>query len=97
MRHAGRDTLEQLSGLLEELRQRTQLKEKRSGIFYLKSKAFLHFHADPSGIFADVKLDQQNYSRHRVSTHAERTSFLKKIDRSLATCNGGVRRDQSGG
>jgi hypothetical protein len=91
MRHAGVDTLEQLSELLEELRQRTLLKEKSPGIFYLKSKAFLHFHDDPFGIFADVKLDQQNYSRHRVSTRAERTSLLKKVDRSLATLNAGGR------
>ena len=96
MRHAGTDTLEQLRDLLVELRQRTLLKEKSPGIFYVKSKAFLHFHDDPSGIFADVKLDQENYSRHRVSTRAERMALLKKVDRSLATWNSGVIRVQSG-
>jgi hypothetical protein len=96
MRHAGTDTLQQLKDLLVELRQRTLLKEKSPGIFYVKSIAFLHFHDDPSGIFADVKLDQQNYSRHRVSTRTEWTALLKKVDRSLATWNGGVIKVQSG-
>ncbi len=92
MKHAGQATLEELGDLLEELRERTQLKERSPGIFYVKSKTFLHFHDDPSGIFADVKLDQQTYSRHRVSTRAERASLLRKVDRSLASWNGGVRR-----
>lgn len=87
MKHAGTDTLEQLAEFLEKLRQRKVLKEKSPGIFYLKSKAFLHFHDDPSGIFADVKLDQQNYSRYRVSTRTERAALLKRIDRSLARPN----------
>ena len=31
------------------------LVEKRPGIFYRKSKAFLHFHEDSSGVHADVR------------------------------------------
>ena len=84
MKHAGKKTLENLEEFLEQLRQRTVLKEKNPGIFYLRSKAFLHFHDDPAGIFADVKLDQENYSRYRISTDIERATLLRKIDRSLA-------------
>jgi len=84
MKHAGKRTLENLAEFLEQLRQRTVLKEKNPGIFYLRSKAFLHFHDDPAGVFADVKLDQENYSRHRVSTDTERAKLLRRIDRSLA-------------
>jgi len=84
VKHAGAETIQQLAGLLNELRQRPLLKEKSPGAFYVKSKAFLHFHEDPTGIFADVKLDLQNYSRVRVSTTAERTALLKRIDRCLA-------------
>jgi hypothetical protein len=94
MRHAGPDTLEALADLLQELRQRALLKEKSPGIFYVKSKAFLHFHDDPSGIFADVKLDQQNYSRQRVSTRAERASLLKRVDKSLASWQDSVKHDR---
>jgi len=35
------------------------------GMFYLKSKPFLHFHDAPAGIFADVKLDLTTYSSGR--------------------------------
>lgn len=84
VKHAGAETIQRLSGLLTELRQRPLLKEKTPGAFYVKSKAFLHFHEDPTGIFADVKLDLQNYSRLRVNTEAEQAALLKKIDRCLA-------------
>jgi hypothetical protein len=60
------------------------LKEKTPGTFYVKSKAFLHFHEDPAGIFADVKLDLQEYSRVRINTAAEQAALLKKIDKCLA-------------
>ena len=28
--------------------------EKKRGVFYRKSRAFLHFHEDPKGMFADL-------------------------------------------
>jgi hypothetical protein len=84
MRHAGPDTFERLADLLQELRKRTPLTEKSPGCFYFKSKAFLHFHDDPAGIFADVKLDQENFFRLRVSTRTERMVLLRKIDQALA-------------
>ena len=55
VKHAGAVALEALSDLLEMLRTRTALVEKRPGIFYLKGKAFLHFHEDRAGLFADVR------------------------------------------
>ncbi len=35
---------------------RTELKEKSRGVFYRKSKATLHFHEDPAGLFADMRI-----------------------------------------
>jgi hypothetical protein len=29
--------------------------EKKRGVFYLKSRSFLHFHEDPKGLFADIR------------------------------------------
>jgi hypothetical protein len=84
VKHAGAETIKRLEGILTELRQRTLLKEKTPGTFYVKSKAFLHFHEDTTGIFADVKLDLQDYSRYRISTAAEQAALLKKIDKCLA-------------
>ncbi|OYU70338.1 MAG: hypothetical protein CFE28_10275 [Alphaproteobacteria bacterium PA2] len=55
MKHAGPAALEHLAGLLAELRKLEALNEKKPGIFYRKSRAFLHFHEDPTGLFADVR------------------------------------------
>jgi len=59
--------------------------ERRPGVFYLGSRAYLHFHDDPSGIFADVKLDLAAFVRVPVSTAAERASLVARIVRSLGT------------
>jgi hypothetical protein len=44
----------------------------------LKSRAFLHFHEDPAGLFADVRLTG-GFDRFAVNTAAERTSLLKRV------------------
>ena len=78
MKHATSEALDQLEPLLEELR-KLPLKEKKRGVFYLKSRAFLHFHEDPQGLFADVRLDGSEFSRFRVSTQKERQAFVSKV------------------
>ena len=55
MKHAGANTLAALEPLLLRVRERAELVERTPGSFYRKSKAYLHFHEDPSGIYADVK------------------------------------------
>jgi hypothetical protein len=85
VKHAGAATLTQLDALLTEIRRRPLLREKSPGAFYCKSKGFLHFHEDPAGIFADVKLDFVEFTRMRASTEKEQRVLLKKIDQSLAT------------
>ena len=45
--------LAELSALLDEIRKREGLQERKLGIFYRKSTAFLHFHEDAAGMFAD--------------------------------------------
>jgi hypothetical protein len=84
MKHAGRSTLTRIEPLLEALRMRSALQEKRPGVFYLKSKAFLHFHDDPSGVFADVKLDA-TFERMRVTSESEQSDLLERIDDRLST------------
>ena len=49
MRHAGSDALDALEVVLGALRAHPELKEKKRGIFYRKSVAFLHFHEDKAG------------------------------------------------
>jgi hypothetical protein len=54
MRHARDEDLDRLEDLLVQLRAFAELKEKKRGVFYLKSRSFLHFHQDPKGLFADI-------------------------------------------
>jgi hypothetical protein len=85
VKHAGAETLARLGPLLSEVRKRAQLREKSPGSFYLKSKGYLHFHEDPAGIFADVKLDLVEFTRLRATTSQEQRVLLTQIDRSLTT------------
>ena len=78
MRHATLETLEEIEPLLEELRSVPGLVEKRPGIFYRRSKAFLHFHEDPSGLHADVRFAEE-FERVRAETDVEREAFLARI------------------
>jgi hypothetical protein len=58
MKHAGAQALGSLSELLERIRAKDGIEEKKLGIFYRKSKSFLHFHEDPAGLFADLSLGE---------------------------------------
>jgi hypothetical protein len=82
MKHTGTQALQQMSDLLEQIRQRPRLKEKKLGIFYCKSRSFLHFHEDPAGLFADVGFGD-NFERYPVNTKKQRRALLAVIDRAL--------------
>jgi hypothetical protein len=78
---AGLDDLEEV---LSELRRVDGLTEKSRGVFYRGSRAFLHFHEDPSGMYADVRVDTE-FERLRVTTKAERRrqlSVVRKVART---------------
>jgi hypothetical protein len=83
VRHAGPGALDELEALLDLLRKLPGLSEKKRGIFYRRSKAFLHFHEDPSGLYADVRLADE-FERVRVTTTAERTALVALVRRTLA-------------
>jgi hypothetical protein len=80
MKHAGAETLDTLADLLDEIRRQAELREPKRGTFYRKSSGFLHFHEDPAGLFADLKLGSE-YQRFRVNTPAERRALLQRIAR----------------
>jgi hypothetical protein len=82
VRHARVDDLEPLVGLLEELRALDRLTERKPGNFSRGSAAFLHFHVDPAGMFADVKIGGE-FERFRVSTAAEQKRVLAVVRRVL--------------
>ena len=81
MKHAGRGALEALGDLLVNLRARTGLVEKRPGIFYAEGRAFLHFHEDRAGLFADLR-QGGDWQRLPVNSSDERAELLQIIDRS---------------
>jgi hypothetical protein len=83
MKHAGAAALRDLSDLLEQIRVREGIKEKRLGIFYRKSKPFLHFHEDPAGLFADLRLGA-DFARYPVNTKREWRVLMTAIDRAVA-------------
>lgn len=55
MKHAGTEALGRLATLLGSVRHLPALTERSPGSFYLCSRAVLHFHEDPLGLFADVR------------------------------------------
>ena len=81
MKHAGPEALDALADLVAAVRARG-LKDPRPGIFYRKGKAWLHFHEDKAGLFADIRLGAE-WERFRVSDAAEQANLLRLIDRSL--------------
>jgi hypothetical protein len=82
MKHATAAALQVLSDLLEQIRNKAGIKEKKFGIFYRKSKSFLHFHEDPAGLFADLSVGA-DFDRYPVNTKQEWRVLLKAIDREL--------------
>jgi len=87
MQHAGADALERLGGLLASLRARTALREKRPGIFYVKGRAFLHFHADRAALFADLR-QGGDWLRLPVNDPDDCRTLLDLVDRTLDPARG---------
>jgi len=83
MKHAHPDALAALLPLLERLRRVGGLVERKPGIFYRRGAAFLHFHEDPAGLFADVKLDGAAFTRCPVNTPTEQAALLDTLQRAL--------------
>ncbi|HEV2365382.1 MAG TPA: hypothetical protein VGS12_14425 [Caulobacteraceae bacterium] len=80
MKHAGAAALDRLEPLLQQIRARGGLKEKSRGVFYRGSKAFLHFHEDPAGLFADVRAaDGGDFERLKVDEAEGAAALLRRI------------------
>jgi hypothetical protein len=78
VKHVTAAGLDELDDVLYELRGVDGLEEKSRGVFYRASRAFLHFHEDPSGIYADVRVGA-DFERMRVTTKAERKRLLSVV------------------
>ena len=82
MKHAGAEALAVLSEVLQKLRNRTGLVERKPGIFYVKGKAFLHFHEDRAGLFADLR-QRGDWLRLAVNGLDDQDRLLAAVDRTL--------------
>ncbi len=82
MRHARAEDLVPLEDLLVSLRSLEGLTERSPGTFYRKSNAFLHFHADEAGLFADLK-EHGTFTRYRATTKREQAHLLTRAKRAL--------------
>jgi hypothetical protein len=80
MKHATPIALDALEDLLAQIRATGTLSERKRGVFYKRSSAFLHFHEDPGGFFADVKAGPA-WERFPVNTARERRSLLQAVRR----------------
>jgi hypothetical protein len=83
MRHAREEALNELEDVLTAVRAFDGLKERKRGAFYRKSAGFLHFHEDPEGLFADLKVGG-DWERFRVSTPEEQSDLLARVESLLA-------------
>lgn len=70
MKHASTSTLDALEALLADLRALPGLVERSRGVFYRRGRAFLHFHEDPKGLFADIR-DAEGDDFERIDVTAE--------------------------
>jgi len=82
MKHAGPQALDELEPILREIRKVEGLTEKKRGTFYYRGNAMLHFHEDPAGFFADLKVDGE-FVRLAVNTKREEAEFLRRARSAL--------------
>lgn len=69
--------------MLAQLRQLDGLTEKSRGVFYRRSRACLHFHADGDDTYADLRLDGDEFDRIRATTKAEQRALVTAVRRAL--------------
>ncbi len=84
MRHARDEDLDRIGPLLEQLRALDGLTEKNRGVFYRRSRACLHFHADGDDTYADVRFTGDDFERKRATTKVEQKALIAAVRRALA-------------
>ncbi len=82
MKHAGATALDQLEPLLADLRALPGLREKTRGVFYRKTRPFLHFHEEAADLYADLRR-HDDFERFRVNAPGERQALLAAIAAEL--------------
>jgi len=77
VKHATPAALDALEPLLAQIRELPGLTERSRGVFYRKGRAFLHFHEDPAGLFADLRdAAGEDFERLDVTADSDWPSLL---------------------
>jgi hypothetical protein len=82
VRHITPARLDGIEELLASLRTVDGLVERKRGVFYRRSRAFLHFHEDGDDVYADVRLGGDDFERLRATTKSEQRALVKRIVRA---------------
>jgi hypothetical protein len=83
VKHAGETALDRLEPLLTSLRAMPELREKSRGTFYRGSRAFVHFHEDVTGLFADVRFGEE-FERIDVTGAAKQRQLVRRVREAIA-------------
>ena len=85
MRHARPMDLDRIEPLLGRLRGFDALAEKSRGVFYLRSRAFIHFHEDHGAMYADVRRAADgDFERLRVDTADGAAELISALETWLS-------------
>jgi hypothetical protein len=76
------ETLQVIEPLLSVLRSYSALIEVRPTVFHHNGRDFIHFHEEPKGIFADVRLTRGQV-RLPATTQADQAELLGVIEKTL--------------
>jgi hypothetical protein len=79
MKHATTVALDALEPLLGDLRRIDALTERKRGVFYRGSQAFLHFHEDPAGFFADARVAGDGWARMEVTSRGQQRALVREV------------------
>ena len=82
MRHPRPGELKSIEPMLTQLRTIDGLVERTTGVFYRRSKAFLHFHIDGDDLYADVRLDGTAFERIKVTTTEQQRALVAAVRRA---------------
>ena len=82
VKHAGPPALDRLDSVLRQVRKLDSLRERRRGSLDSRFGVTLHFHEDPTGLYADLRSAGKT-KRHRVTTIGERAAILGLLKAAL--------------
>jgi hypothetical protein len=84
VRHITPARLDTIEPLLTSLRTIDGLVERSRGVFYRRSRAFLHFHEHGDDeVYADVRFDGDDFTRLRATTKAEQRALVSRVQATV--------------